>query len=203
MWICISLRCKSAHRQLLQFCYYVFENLRQKSQHKGSFFEFRRSSDWFFAERIMERSWASRSCGSRTAAPLLNGAEQPWEFSALIRSLNRSDPLLTAPILDPPHLWTQGCIFPENVIFVTFKLPYIENHSRLGQNFCKSEFLSSRRVLGIKVSKIEAITVNCNLAHDPKNLHGSGQSENAYKIENKVSCPSCNGIANMKYLMVV
>jgi hypothetical protein len=104
MWICIILRRKSGHRQLLQFCYYFFDNLRQKIQHKGSFSEFRRSSDWFFAERVTERSRASCSCGSQTAALLLKGAEQPWEFSAPIRSLNRSKTLLTAQILDPPHL---------------------------------------------------------------------------------------------------
>jgi hypothetical protein len=46
------------------------------------------------------------------AAPLLNGAEQPWKFSAPIRSWNRSDPLLTAPILDPPHLCSYASVNP-------------------------------------------------------------------------------------------
>jgi hypothetical protein len=73
------------------------------------------SKNKFLAERITERSRASCSYGLQKAAPLRHGAEQPWEFSAPIRSANRSDPLLTAPILDPPHLWSAMLvsIFPQ------------------------------------------------------------------------------------------
>jgi hypothetical protein len=44
------------------------------------------SKNTFLAERITERSRASCSCGLQKAAPLCHGAEQPWEFSAPIRS---------------------------------------------------------------------------------------------------------------------
>ncbi len=119
MWICIGSTYKNGARQLLlQFCYFFFQNGNRKVSIKTHFLysEGPQVVFFFFAERVTEQSRAPCSCGFQMAAPLLNGAEQPWEFSAPIRSSNCSNPLLTAPILDPPHL----CVIPNAWIIFFF-----------------------------------------------------------------------------------
>jgi hypothetical protein len=48
--------------------------------------------------------------------------------------------------------------------FVNFELRYLVNSSRPDRNFCRSEFPTFWRVNGVKISKIGAITVNCNFS---------------------------------------